>query len=87
MKSNCFESFDRGKRLIQRGGKQMSPRTRATAGLLNTPASNMDMNEEYGQDTPTPMLRRGEMGSQTGGQMNENTMIRMMMDYMKKQDK
>ncbi|KMW69690.1 hypothetical protein BDDG_13841 [Blastomyces dermatitidis ATCC 18188] len=65
----------------------MPPRTRATAGLLDTPASNMDMDEEYGQDTPTPMPRGGEMGSQTGGQMNENAMIRMMMDYMEKQDK
>ncbi|OAT02884.1 uncharacterized protein BDCG_17819 [Blastomyces dermatitidis ER-3] len=65
----------------------MSSRTQATAGLLDTPASNMDMNEEYRQDTPTPMLRGSEMGSQTGGQMNENAMIRMMMDYMEKQDK
>ncbi|OAT01309.1 uncharacterized protein BDCG_17029 [Blastomyces dermatitidis ER-3] len=47
----------------------------------------MDMDEEYGQDTPTPMPRGGEMGSQTGGQMNENAMIRMMMNYMEKQDK
>ncbi|OJD26307.1 hypothetical protein ACJ73_02309 [Blastomyces percursus] len=58
----------------------MPPRARATAGL-DTPASNMNENK-YGQETPTPGPR-GEPG-----QMNENNMmIRMMMEYMERQDR
>ncbi|OJD09402.1 hypothetical protein ACJ73_10348, partial [Blastomyces percursus] len=59
----------------------MPPRTRATAGLLDTPASNnnMDENDEYRQETPTPGPR-GDTG-------HDNAMIRMMMEYMERQDR
>lgn len=56
----------------------MPPRTCAAAGLLDTPASNMN-EHEYDQDTHTIISRGAEMGSQMGGQVNDNTMVRMMM--------
>ncbi|OJD25177.1 hypothetical protein ACJ73_03454 [Blastomyces percursus] len=69
----------------------MPPRTRVTAGLLDTPASNVNMeeNDEYGQETPTPGPRgdAGRMGPQIEGQVNDYTMIRMMMEYMERQDR
>ncbi|OJD27880.1 hypothetical protein ACJ73_00717 [Blastomyces percursus] len=60
----------------------MPPRTHATVGLLDTPASNnMDENDEYGRETPTP----GPRGDT--GQMSDNAMIRMMMEYMERQNR
>ncbi|KMW68429.1 hypothetical protein, variant [Blastomyces dermatitidis ATCC 18188] len=70
----------------------MPSRTRATAGLLDTPASNMDMNEEYEQDTPTSDADMNENNEYSGprgepGQMNEYTLMMRMMAYMEKQDR
>ncbi|OAX77300.1 hypothetical protein ACJ72_08405 [Emergomyces africanus] len=59
----------------------------ATAGLLDTPTSNM--NDEYKQSISTPMPGGFESEDEDGmgDQMNNNMMFRMMMEYMKKQDK
>ncbi|OJD28534.1 hypothetical protein ACJ73_00061 [Blastomyces percursus] len=69
----------------------MPPTTRATG--LDTPASNMESNEheheheqEHGLETPTPMLRGGQLGSGMEDQMDNNSMMRMMMEYMRKRD-